>query len=270
MPPQGTEQPIRVMSYNIHRWAGQDGRLDVARLAHVIRSAGADVVGLNEVLHPVTGIRNTREPLVELADRLGMFHVFGTSGWIDRRCPGWHGPVGNAILSRYPLLDATNTPLPRLRSTKQRSLLAATLGDGPSRGLRAHVTHLDHAFEGTRLLQIRSVLRHLPSQVPHYVGGDFNTPGFVGRRARYLLPPVLRYLQRCGYRDAFHEVGSGNGRTFLSAAPVFRIDFIFLPVEYAGALRWAYALNSRVTHLASDHWPVVAELCLAPRYDSGE
>jgi endonuclease/exonuclease/phosphatase family metal-dependent hydrolase len=268
--PQGTEQPIRVMSYNIHRWAGQDDRLDVGRLAHVIRSTGADVVGLNEVLHPVTGCRHSREPLAELADRLGMFYVFGASGWIDRRGPGWHGPVGNALLSRYPLLDVTNTPLPRLQATKQRSLLAATLGDGPSRGLRAHVTHLDHAFEGARLLQIRAVLRHLPAQAPHYVGGDFNTPGFVGRRSRFLLPPVLRYLQQSGYCDAFHAVGRGNGRTFPSATPVFRIDFLFLPDRYAGALRWAYALNSRVTHLASDHRPVVAELSLAVRYDSAE
>jgi endonuclease/exonuclease/phosphatase family metal-dependent hydrolase len=258
------------MSYNIHRWAGQDGRLDVARLAHVVRSTGADVVGLNEVLHPVTGRRQPREPLAELAERLGMFYVFGPSGWIDRRGPGWHGPIGNALLSRYPLLDVTNTPLVRLQTTKQRSLLAATLGDGPSQGLRAHVTHLDHAFEGTRLLQIRGVLRHLPAQGPHYVGGDFNTPGFVGRRARYLLPPVLRYLQRAGYRDAFHEVGHGNGRTFPSASPVFRIDFLFLPAEYASALRWAYALNSKVTHLASDHRPVVAELSLASLHDSDE
>jgi endonuclease/exonuclease/phosphatase family metal-dependent hydrolase len=264
---QQPSQPIRVMSYNIHRWAGQDGRLDVGRLAHVIHTAGADVVGLNEVLHPVTGERRTHEPLAELADRLGMSYAFGASGWIDRRGPGWHGPVGNAILSRYPLLDITNTLLPSLQATKQRSLLAATLGDGPSQGLRAHVTHLDHAFEGTRLLQVRAVLRHLPAHGPHYVGGDFNTPGFVGRRARLLLPPVLRYIQRAGYRDAFHEVGKGNGRTFPSASPIFRIDFLFLPAGYASALRWAYALNSKVTHLASDHRPLVAELLLAPHHD---
>jgi endonuclease/exonuclease/phosphatase family metal-dependent hydrolase len=255
------------MSYNIHRWAGQDDKMDVRRLAHVVRTSGADVVGLNEVLHPVTVGRHTREPLAELAERLGMVYAFGPSGWIDRRAPGWHGPVGNALLSRYPFNDVTNTQLPRLQATKPRSLLAATVGDGPARGLRAHVTHLDHAFEGTRLLQIRAVLRHLPGQGPHYLGGDFNTPGFVGRRSRYLLPPVLRYLQQAGYRDVFHEVGCGNGRTFPSATPIFRIDFLFLPVEYAADLRWAYALNSRVTRFASDHRPLVAELSLRPRSD---
>jgi endonuclease/exonuclease/phosphatase family metal-dependent hydrolase len=262
----GTDHSIRVMSYNIHRWAGQDGRLNVRKLAHVIRAAGADVVGLNEVLHPVAAGGRTHEPLAELADRLGMFYAFGPSGWIDHRAPGWQGPVGNALLSRHALRDVTNTQLPRLQATKPRSLLAATVGDEPA-PLRAHVTHLDHAFEGTRLLQVRALLRHLPTTGLHYLGGDFNTPGFVGRRSRYLLPPVLRYLQRAGYRDVFREVGHGNGRTFPSAAPIFRIDFLFLPAQYAGGLRWAYALNSRVTQFASDHRPLVAELSLAPRHD---
>ncbi len=264
---QRADHPIRVMSYNIHRWAGQDGQMDVRRLAHVIRGAGADMVGLNEVLHPVTMGQSKREPLAELAERLEMFYAFGPSGWIDRRAPGWHGPVGNALLSRYPLRDVTNVQLPTLQATKQRSLLAATVGDGPSRGLRAHVTHLDHAFEGTRLLQIRAVLRYLPASGPHYLGGDFNTPGFVGRRSRYLLPPVLRYLHRAGYCDVFREVGQGHGRTFPAMAPVFRLDFLFLPARYVGGLRCAYALNSRVTQFASDHRPVVAELSLAPRHD---
>jgi endonuclease/exonuclease/phosphatase family metal-dependent hydrolase len=262
----GSDHPIRVMSYNIHRWAGQDGRLNVRRLAHVIRASGADVVGLNEVLNPVTVDGRTQDPLVELADRLGMFYVFGPSGWIDHRAPSWHGPVGNALLSRYPLRDVTNTQLPKVRGTKRRSLLAATVGDEPA-SLRAHVTHLDHAFEGTRLLQVRAVLRLLPTTGLHYLGGDFNTPGFVGRRSRHLLPPVLRYLQWAGYRDVFGEVGEGNGRTFPSTAPILRLDFLFLPARYAGGLRWAYALNSRVTQAASDHRPLVAELLLPPRHE---
>ena len=51
-------------------------------------------------------------------------------GWTDFG-PGWQGPVGNAILSRYPLTDVSNTWLPRLPGTKQRSLLGATLATGP-------------------------------------------------------------------------------------------------------------------------------------------
>lgn len=252
---------LRVMTYNIHRWAGADGRLDVARLAHVIRSSGADAVGLNEVLHPVTFGGRTFQPLAELADRLGMHYVFGPSGWVDHG-PGWHGLQGNALLSRYPLVEVTNRWLPRPRGARQRTLLGATLGDGPARGVTAYVTHLDHAFEGTRWLQIRAVLRHLPYGRPHYLGGDFNTPGFNGRSARYLLPPVLRMLQGAGYYDAFQLAGQGHGRTFPARSPLFRIDFLFLPAQYAGRVRAARSLNSLVSLFASDHRPVVVDLAL--------
>jgi endonuclease/exonuclease/phosphatase family metal-dependent hydrolase len=249
------------MTYNIHRWAGRDGRLDVPRLAHVIRTSGAHVVGRNEVLHPVTFGDHTSEPLAELAERLGMEHVFGPSGWVDYG-PGWYGPLGNALLCRYPLRDVANVALPRLQGTKQRSLLGGTLASGPAQGLGAFVTHLDHAFEGTRLVQIRAVLRHLPSFCPHYLGGDFNTPGFIGRRSRYLLPPVLRIIQRYGYYDAFHVAGEGHGRTYPALSPVFRIDFLFLPAQCAKGLHSVRAVNSRVSQFASDHRPVVAELSL--------
>ena len=68
--------PIRMMTYNIHRWAGQDRRLDVGRLADVILAAGADVVGLNEVLHPVIVDHRTHEPLAQLEHRqIGRAHV---------------------------------------------------------------------------------------------------------------------------------------------------------------------------------------------------
>jgi hypothetical protein len=46
-----------------------------------------------------------------------MYYAFGPSGWIDYG-PSWHGPVGNALLSRYPLTGVSNTWLPRLPGTK--------------------------------------------------------------------------------------------------------------------------------------------------------
>lgn len=254
----GGGAPIRMMTYNIHRWAGRDERIDLARLADVIQHAGADVVGLNEVLHPVAINGHTYAPLAELAERLGMTFAFGPSGWTDFG-PGWSGPVGNAILSRYPLHGVANILLPRLPSTKQRSLLGATLAGGPARGLTAFVTHLDHAFEGTRMWQMRGVLDHIAHADPHFLLGDFNTPGFVGPNSRRLLPPVLRMLRQAGYQDAFHAIGEGHGRTFPSNSPLVRIDFMFLPHRWAHGLRSAGTVNLGVTHHASDHRPLVVE-----------
>ncbi len=40
---------LTVVSYNIHRARGLDNRVDVGRIADVLRQTGADVVGLQEV-----------------------------------------------------------------------------------------------------------------------------------------------------------------------------------------------------------------------------
>lgn len=259
---------VRIMTYNIHRWAGKDRRLDLGRLADVIRASGADVIGLNEVLHPVTMRGHTYAPLAELAERLGMVYAFGPSGWVDYG-PEWHGPVGNALLSRYPLGDITNTLLPRLASSKQRSLLSATMSSGPVLGLTAFVTHLDHAFEGTRLLQIQGVLRRITQRGPHFLVGDFNTPGFLGRNSRRLLPPVLRTLQRAGYQDAFHTVGEGPARTFPAHSPLVRIDFLFMPCRWAHGLRSARTLTWDIMHQVSDHRPLLVEWAWPERPSAG-
>lgn len=249
---------VRIMTYNIHRWEGRDRRLDLGRLAEVIQASDADVIGLNEVLHPVVLQGRTYAPLAELAERLGMYYAFGPSGWLDYG-PAWQGPVGNALLSRYPLGDITNTLLPKLANSKQRSLLSATMASGPMLGLTAFVTHLDHAFEGTRLLQIQGVLRRMVQRGPHFLVGDFNTPGFLGRNSRLLLPPVLRQMRRAGYQDAFHAVGEGPAWTFPVRAPMVRIDFLFLPCRWARGLRSARTLTGSVTHEASDHRPLLVE-----------
>jgi endonuclease/exonuclease/phosphatase family metal-dependent hydrolase len=249
---------VHLMTYNIHRWAGRDQRIDIDRLADVIQASDADVIGLNEVLHPVTAGERSYAPLAELAERLGMHYTFGPSGWLDFG-PAWQGPVGNAILSRYPLTDISNTLLPRLPSTKQRSLLGATIASGPVQGLTAFVTHLDHAFEGTRLHQIDSVIGKIARRSPHFLVGDFNTPGFLGPNTRRLLPPVLRMMRRAGYEDAFHAVGRGHGLTFPSHSPLVRIDFLFMPSHWAHGLRSARAVGTSVTRRASDHRPLVVE-----------
>ena len=249
---------VRLMTYNIHRWAGRDQQIDLDRLAAVIQAADADIVGLNEVLHPVTVSQSSYAPLAELAERLGMQYAFGPSGWIDSG-PSWHGPVGNALLSRYPLTDVSNTWLPRLPSTKQRSLLGGTVAFGTMHGVTAFVTHLDHAFEGTRLHQINGIIKHIARRSPHFLMGDFNTPGFLGPNTRRLLPPVLRMMRRAGYEDAFHAVGHGHGKTFPSRSPLVRIDFLFMPCHWARGFLSARALNSGVTQHASDHRPLLVE-----------
>jgi endonuclease/exonuclease/phosphatase family metal-dependent hydrolase len=94
---------------------------------------------------------------------------------------------------------------------------------------------------------------------PHFLVGDFNTPGFLGARSRQILPPVLQMMHAAGYRDAFRTVGEGHGRTFPAHSPLVRIDFQFLPERWAHGLQRAETVDVHTIHDASDHRPLIVE-----------
>ena len=108
-------------------------------------------------------------------------------------------------------------------------------------------------------MQIDGALSAIGAHSPHFLCGDFNTPGFLGAHSRRLLPPVLRRMHRAGYEDAFYAVGTGCGRTFPSASPLVRYDVLFLPRFWARGLRSAHTVDCTSIAQASDHRPVVAE-----------
>ena len=121
---------MKVLTYNVHLWEGRDGRLDIERLAAIIESSNADVVSLNEVLHPVTTHYGESRPVADLANLLRMDWAFGESNRLVRR-PGWWGPVGNAVLSRHPIIMDANHYLPRLPMTQGRNMLTAKINVSP-------------------------------------------------------------------------------------------------------------------------------------------
>ena len=51
---------LRVVTMNIHAWRDSDHRLNFDRLVAQLRTLNADVVCLNEVLHPPHATRHTR------------------------------------------------------------------------------------------------------------------------------------------------------------------------------------------------------------------
>ena len=248
------------MTYNIHRWAGADQRLDIDRLAWVIRAAGADVVALNEVLHPVTA-----GPRVYAATgRVGQMPGTDLCLWAERldRLRSWLARGGGQRVTQQVSSSGCEQPLVAASHGHKTTLTSRgrALRRAGDWGCKVYVTHLDHAWEGTRLRQIEGALAIIgETGKPHFLVGDFNTPGFLGSCSRRLLPPVLRRLRRAGYQDAFFAVGTGNGRTFPAKAPLVRFDFLFLPNCWAGGLRSASIVDHSTIGHASDHRPVVIE-----------
>jgi endonuclease/exonuclease/phosphatase family metal-dependent hydrolase len=138
-PQEGTcAEPLRVLCYNIHHGEGVDGRLDLERIARVVRSADPDVVALQEVDRNTRRTGNVDQP-AELARLTDMRVVFGKN--IDFEGGGY----GNAVLSKLPIKSHTNHHLPTFDHFEQRGVLVVEL-EAPqaSTPIVLFATHLDH------------------------------------------------------------------------------------------------------------------------------
>src|SRR5688572_26381710 len=70
-----TPKTIRVMSYNIHHGEGTDGKIDLERIAKVIKREKVDIVGLQEIDRGVART-NRRDLIQELSRLTGMDFYF--------------------------------------------------------------------------------------------------------------------------------------------------------------------------------------------------
>lgn len=232
---------LRVMTYNIHHGIGSDGKLDLDRIAALIKTQNVDIVALQEVDRGTT--RTSRRDLpAELGRLTGMEFHFGKN--IDYQGGGY----GNAILSRFPILEATNVLYQMLTPHEQRGLLQCLL-DVHGRKLLFMSTHLDyHNNDAERALDAKTIKAAMDAHTnaPAILCGDFNEgPG----------SPTYKRLAEF-LADTWKEVGKGSGFTFSSSAPWSRIDYIFHSKELRP--RGASVLKTNI----SDHLPIVGEFLL--------
>src|SRR5687767_10650352 len=96
---------LRVLCYNIHHGEGLDGKLDLERIAKLITETGADLVALQEVDRGAQRTKGLDIP-AELGRLTGLTPVFRKNHDLKP------GEYGNAILSRWPVMDVKNTWLP--------------------------------------------------------------------------------------------------------------------------------------------------------------
>jgi endonuclease/exonuclease/phosphatase family metal-dependent hydrolase len=229
--------PIRVMSYNIHSAFNVAGRQDLEEVATVIEEAEADIIGLQEVSRTRLMDGGPDMP-TWLAGRLDMELVFvGTDE------PIW----GNAILSRYPILDSGYESLPREDSLIGRGFLWVRVDVGEEESLLVVNTHLHHIVEDgyVRLAQIPEILDFLENEDRFILMGDLNAdPG----------SPEIGLIYERGLVDTWLEMGEGQGYTVDSNDPYNRIDYLFLSPDLV-------TLEIEVIQItASDHMPVIGRI----------
>jgi len=236
-PDQPHGYPVKVMSYNIHSAFNIEGNQNLEAIASVIENSGADIIGLQEVSR-VRLMDGYADMPTWLANRLDMQMVFqGTEE------PIW----GNAILSRYPIIETGFGELPKEGSLIKRGYLWALIDVGTEEPLLVIVTHLHHIEEDSniRVVQVPVIMDFWDEGSSTVVIGDLNANPDS---------PEMQLLAEAGLVDGWIETGQGPGYTYASNSPSKRIDFIWHSVDLM-------TIEIEVIQTqASDHMPVIATL----------
>jgi endonuclease/exonuclease/phosphatase family metal-dependent hydrolase len=232
--------PVRVMTYNIHSAFASDGRQDPEAIARVIEASDADIIALQEISRGWL-INGSTDLTAWFARRLGMQILYkGTTG------PMW----GNAILTRFPVLEHGSGPLPLAGSLIARGYLWAKIDVGDQEPLLVIATHLHHleTENRVRLEQVPVALAFWNEAPYSLVMGDMNAePSY----------PEMDLIAQAGLVDSWVEAGSGKGYSWPAIDPFERIDWIWHTPDLA-------ALEAEIIQsTASDHLPLVVTLDMA-------
>jgi len=248
--PRRRARAIRLVTYNVHYCKGLDGKLSPARIARVIAQCEPDVVALQEldVGRPRTGDLDQAQAVARALDM--DFHFHPTWRLAEER-------QGDAVLSRVPMKLVRAAALGegnrRLRLKSRGALWVEIDVDGLP--VQLVNTHLDVA-PGAALTQIEELLGpewlgHPECKAPVVLCGDFNST------------PRSRAYSRAAARLSDAQVSMNGHRpraTWFGRRPMRRIDHVFISPEFE--VERVEVPNTTLTHVASDHLPLVVELRL--------
>jgi endonuclease/exonuclease/phosphatase family metal-dependent hydrolase len=220
---------LRVLTYNIHHGEAMDELFDYERLAKVINDLSPDIVALQEV-----DDKTERASGVDQAALLGklckMHHAFGQA------MPYQGGRYGEAILSRFPILETAVHPLPYEPNREPRAALEVLIepeGIGPVRFVGTHLCHQDNAVRVKQTTRLRQLFDSKDG-TPTILAGDFNArPG----------SDPMNVLLDAGWTDTI--------------APLSKIDYILVRSSDPWKVVEVRIVDEPVV---SDHDPVLAIL----------
>ena len=236
------EALLRVVTYNIHRSRGLDGKTDPERIADVLKRLRPDVVALQEAVG--RGHRGVGQE-EEIAARLNMSSILAPARTFRGHL------YGNAVLSRFPM---DNHAVCDLSQEGREPRLCQRVDIN----VHGHLIHFYNVHLGTssaerkkQAVKLADFIGEPDTGGPKVLLGDFNEwrKGVVTKllSARFKsldLVPFLRWR-----------------RTYPGIMPVVHLDHFYYdgPVDL---------VNIRVSRrfpflIASDHLPILAEMSLS-------
>ena len=239
---------LRLLTVNCHKgfnWLNR--RFILPELREAVRTLSCDLVFLQEVLgeHQRLFPERTWQPQYEfLADSMWPEYAYGRNAVYPE------GHHGNALLSRFPIVDHYNLDV-SVHGNEERGLLYAQLdwpGHGPCHAICVHLG-LRESHRQRQAHLLCELLHTLPASEPLIVAGDFND-------WRMRLHPVLT---RCGLTEAFVSTSGRPARSFPARLPLLPLDRIY--VRNLAVRAPQVLIRQPWSHL-SDHAPLVTEVLL--------
>lgn len=236
------DMTFRVLTYNIHHGEGLDQKIDLERIADLIKREKADIVALQEV---DKGVERTarRDFPAELAKLTGMTVYF------DRNIIYQGGDYGNAVLTRFPIKRKKNTHYKMLREGEQRGVQQLVL-NVQGKELLFLNTHIDYRPDNSERLinadELKEIVKRA-GRMPVVLCGDFND--FPASKLHQKISSFLT--------DTWELIGTGDGFTIPAANPRNRIDYIWISGQTLEPVKIEVLKSD-----ASDHLPVLGEFRL--------
>ncbi len=242
---------LKVLTYNIHKGFSSSNRHFILHgIKDSIRKVDADIVLLQEI-HGERDISKQRfddwpsnSQFEFLADEVWHHHAYGKNAIYKS------GHHGNAILSKYPIVDWENIDVSLMKS-HSRSLLHATIEITETRQL-VHIicVHLG-LFGLERQRQLARLVARIDSHVPHdaplIIAGDFND--WLGRAEKYLTHDLR-------VNEVFKISTGKYARSFPAWMPALSMDRIY---SRGLKLITSERMHGNPWRKLSDHVPLMAE-----------
>jgi len=234
---------LRIVTYNVHRCRGIDGRYSPRRILELLQEIEPDVVALQEVVSKGGSERHDDQARF-LAEELGLQLAVGH----NRKFRG--GDYGNVVLSRFPLSGSRNYDI-SVKRRESRGCFRADIDVAEGRKLHLFNVHLGTGYlerrRQARLLTQEEILENAELSGPRLVLGDFNewTTGLTSRLLSERLNSVdiRTHLRR--------------SRTYPGLIPVMHLDHMYF--DDALQLEKLTLHRTRKALMASDHLPLVGE-----------
>lgn len=229
---------MKIITYNIHKARGIDGRISIKRIADVLKDQDADIIALQEIY---SGCDGKQGQIETVASALGLNTAFG--------CTRHHKgePYGNAILTRWPIIESHDMDISwahRERRGCIRVDLKAPKGTLHVYNIHMGTSYFERRHQVRNFLKSTQILENLSG--PRVLVGDFN---------EWIRGLTTRMLSE-KFESLNMELHIKRRKSYPGFLPFLHLDHIYF--ERPLHIEKAELIRTPLAKVASDHLPLAA------------